>query len=232
MLKKLGRHLSQQYIGCVALLLALSGTAYAAATIGSRQVTNNSLQSVDLKDNAAVKSADVRDADLAGGGLGNEDLASGSVDGSKVTDDALTGQDVNERTLRDNRVQRGELDLNEILSLEIPEVKTMVFVSCRADELDIGVYNNSIDSPLDVYTDRHDGSAPTFDRIAPPEPTYAFNNINYITARNPVHVTFQVGRNWAAGNSSDGEQIATIELNARRLGSSCEAQVQVVQQEG
>lgn len=149
-----------------------------------------------------------------------------------MTDDTLTGQDVNEKTLRDNRVQRGQIALNESLNLEIYEVKTAAFVGCRENDLDIGVYNTLFDSPLDVYTDGNDGSAPTFDRIAPPEPTYAFNNINYITARNPVHVTFQVGRNWAAGSSTEGERIATIEITARRLGSSCEAQIHVVQQEG
>lgn len=172
------------------------------------------------------------DHDLAGGGLRSEDLAADSVEGSKVSDDTLTSQDVNERTLRDNRVQRGQIALNQSLNFEIYEVQTMAFVGCRADDLDIGVYNTSYDSPLDVYTDRNDGSEPTFDRIEPPEPTFAFNDINYITARNPVHVTFQAGRNWAAGNSSDGEQIATIEITARRLGSSCEAQIHVVQQEG
>jgi hypothetical protein len=43
----------------LALLLASSTATYAAATIGSAEVVNNSLQSVDLKDGAAVKGADV-----------------------------------------------------------------------------------------------------------------------------------------------------------------------------
>ncbi len=58
----------------LALLLASSTAAYAAATIGSPEVINNSLQSVDLKDGAAV----------------------GSVD---VINDTLNGVDINEATL-------------------------------------------------------------------------------------------------------------------------------------
>jgi hypothetical protein len=53
-------------VACLALFVALSGTAYAAATIGSADVIDNSLQSVDLKDGAAVKGADVTDDSILG----------------------------------------------------------------------------------------------------------------------------------------------------------------------
>lgn len=61
-------------VACLALFVAMSGTAYAAATIGSPEVINNSLQSIDLKDGAAVKGVD-------------------------VVNDTLTGSDVSETTL-------------------------------------------------------------------------------------------------------------------------------------
>ena len=49
-----------QWIGALALFLVLSGgVAYAADTIGSADVINNSLLSEDLANNKAVKSADV-----------------------------------------------------------------------------------------------------------------------------------------------------------------------------
>ncbi|MGI9020503.1 MAG: hypothetical protein ACR2G3_07330 [Solirubrobacterales bacterium] len=48
--------------------------AYAAATVNSGDVVNNSLKSGDLKDTAAVKSADVRDDGLPGGGLTGADI--------------------------------------------------------------------------------------------------------------------------------------------------------------
>jgi hypothetical protein len=73
----------------IAVFIALGGVAYAANTIDSADVIDNSLRSVDLKDDQAVKSADVRDDTLAGGGLGGADIAP----------DALGGADINEADL-------------------------------------------------------------------------------------------------------------------------------------
>ena len=61
-------------VAYLALLLASSGAAYAAATIGSAEVINNSLKSVDMADGLAV----------------------GGVD---VINDSVTGADVKEATL-------------------------------------------------------------------------------------------------------------------------------------
>ena len=57
------------------LFVSLSGVAYAATTIGSLEVIDNSLQSVDLKDGAGVTGAD-------------------------VVNDSLQGPDIHEATLR------------------------------------------------------------------------------------------------------------------------------------
>jgi hypothetical protein len=51
----IGRHLGRNAVAYLALVVATSGTAYAAATISSAQVVNNSLRSVDLRDRAAVR---------------------------------------------------------------------------------------------------------------------------------------------------------------------------------
>jgi hypothetical protein len=85
MIGTLFAHLRRQWMGALALFLVLSGgVAYAANTIGSADVINNSLQSADLKDNAAVKSVDVRDDTLPGGGLGSQDIANGSIGGADL----------------------------------------------------------------------------------------------------------------------------------------------------
>lgn len=67
-------HLRKNLIAYLALFFAMSGTAYAAATIGSAHVIDESLLSRDLKNNAAVN-------------------------GSDVVNNGLTGADVNEGTL-------------------------------------------------------------------------------------------------------------------------------------
>jgi hypothetical protein len=63
-------------LAAAALFVSLSGVAYAAATIGSAEVVNNSLQSVDLKDGAGVKGIDVVNDSLTG-----LDVQESSLDG-------------------------------------------------------------------------------------------------------------------------------------------------------
>ena len=78
----------------LALFLALAGGAVAAATIDSGDVINGSLKSVDLKNGAGVKGADVVNGSLAGG-----DVRNGALKGANVTNDSLGGADVNEPSL-------------------------------------------------------------------------------------------------------------------------------------
>jgi hypothetical protein len=63
------------------------GAAYAANTIGSDDVINNSLLSADLKNNAAVQSADVRNNTLTGDDVDEatlQNVNAGSVGGLQV----------------------------------------------------------------------------------------------------------------------------------------------------
>src|SRR3954465_3440625 len=62
-------------VAYLALTAALSGVAYAAGTVGSKDIVDNSIQSVDLKDGAAVRGVD-------------------------VVNDSLTGADISERSLQ------------------------------------------------------------------------------------------------------------------------------------
>jgi hypothetical protein len=73
---RISGHLRSNVVGYVALVVALSGTAYAAATVDSGNVVNDSLKSVDLKNGKAVKSADVRDDGLVGA-----DIDEGTLEG-------------------------------------------------------------------------------------------------------------------------------------------------------
>jgi hypothetical protein len=75
----------------IAVFLALGGVAYAGATIGSAEVINNSLQSVDLKDNAGVRSADVVNDNVAGGGLRSADIAPEALTTDDIAEHTLTG---------------------------------------------------------------------------------------------------------------------------------------------
>lgn len=78
----------------LALFLALAGGAVAAATIGSGDVIDGSLKSVDLKNGKGVRGGDV-----AQGSLNGSDVRAGSLRGAQLADDSLTGSDVDEPSL-------------------------------------------------------------------------------------------------------------------------------------
>ena len=61
------RHLSYANVtATVALFLALGGGAYAVSKVSSREIANDSIRSVDLKDRKAVKAKDVKRNGLTG----------------------------------------------------------------------------------------------------------------------------------------------------------------------
>jgi hypothetical protein len=73
---RISEHIRSNMVGYLALFVALGGTAYAAGTVNSGDVVNDSLKSADLKNGRAVKSADVRDD-----GLGGTDIDEASLEG-------------------------------------------------------------------------------------------------------------------------------------------------------
>jgi hypothetical protein len=75
--------LRQNVIGLVALFVALGGTATALTG-------KNTVDSGDIKNNQ-VKSADVRDDTLSGGGLAAVDLAPNSVGSDELQDGVIIG---------------------------------------------------------------------------------------------------------------------------------------------
>jgi hypothetical protein len=97
----------------LALFVALGGTAYAAATIGSAEVINNSLLSEDVKD-ATLTGADLREntigsgriadgsiigSDIKQNTIGSLRVADNSLLSADIKNDALTGDDIDESTL-------------------------------------------------------------------------------------------------------------------------------------
>ena len=91
-------------VASIALFVALGGVAWAAATINSKDVIDNSLKSVDLKDDKAVGTEDVKDGSLTpadfSGDLGGD---SGEVVKRAIgTTDQELSNVINEYPLTDN----------------------------------------------------------------------------------------------------------------------------------
>ncbi|RYP83034.1 hypothetical protein EKO23_20090 [Nocardioides guangzhouensis] len=80
------------------LLLIATGVAQAAATIGSAQIKDGSIKSVDVKNNnltaADLKEASVGSSEVTNNSLKAGDLAPNSVGSSEITDGSITTNDL------------------------------------------------------------------------------------------------------------------------------------------
>ena len=93
MLRTLGSHIRNQWAGFLSLFLVLTGgIAYAANTIGSSDIINESILSQDIKNGQVL----------------NPDIANNAVRAGKVFDESLTGHDIQDNTI-------GGADVNESL---------------------------------------------------------------------------------------------------------------------
>jgi hypothetical protein len=111
-------------VSYLALFVALGGTtAYAANTIGSKDVIDGSLRSRDIK-NGNVKSTDIgRDqvttSKLKAGNVGATDLADGAVNGAKVLDSSLTAGDLASDAVDSAKVTDNALTTADIAGADV-----------------------------------------------------------------------------------------------------------------
>jgi hypothetical protein len=105
-------HLRSNVVGYLALFVALSGTAIAlpaTGTVFSDDIVNGEVKTKDISDTNGVRSADVRDDDLNGGGLAAVDLARESVARAEI---ATGGVGVNE--IATNAVRAEEIGTDSV----------------------------------------------------------------------------------------------------------------------
>jgi hypothetical protein len=127
-------------ISCVALFLALVGTAFAAPKLAVRsaQIVDATIRTVDLRDNA-VSSAKIADATVTAADLGTDsvgadeiaenavaspevapdsltaaDLGAASVASSEVADQSLTQDDVGPNAVGSSEIQAGAIRSSEL----------------------------------------------------------------------------------------------------------------------
>ena len=131
-------HVRRQWMGALALLIALTtGTAYAANTVGSSDVINESLLGQDIKNgevkvadigqaavateeiaNNQVKATDIGDgevksAEIANGQVQTADIGANHVRSSHVLDANLTGADLANNTLKGADIDEATLDVGD-----------------------------------------------------------------------------------------------------------------------
>ena len=162
MLSRLFAQLRQQWLGALALFLALTGgVAYAADTIGTADVIDNSLLSTDLKNNQGVKTSDVTNGSLAGIDVAGNTLTGANIDESSLgqvpSADLLDGVDSTGFVRGDGRVfsHVGFTPAGNHSTVVDAGYATVRF-HCSADgqSATIGVTNNQSEwSYIHVYAD-------------------------------------------------------------------------------
>jgi hypothetical protein len=104
----------------VALVVALgTGSAYAANTIGSDDIIDESIQSVDIK-NGQVKTADlgasaVTSPRIADAAVANSDIATGAIDSNSVRDESLTSSDLATDSVGATEIADASIDTGEVV---------------------------------------------------------------------------------------------------------------------
>ena len=105
-------HIRSNVIGYLALFVALSGTAYAVDgplpgqnQVGSADIINGEVMTGDINDTNGVRSVDVRDDTLTGGGLSGIDIANGSLRSADIGDGSLTGNDISYQSIDTGHIQ-------------------------------------------------------------------------------------------------------------------------------
>lgn len=108
-------------ISCLALFLALTGSALAAkASIGSNQIVNGSVRTVDLRD-SAVNSAKVADTSITANDLGTDSVGSDEIAKDAVNSDEIAENAVGSAEVAPDSLTAGDLAPNSVTSTEIAD---------------------------------------------------------------------------------------------------------------
>jgi hypothetical protein len=107
-------------ISCVALFLALAGSAFAAktASVSSRQIVDGTVRTVDLRDNAVtspkIADATVTAADLGADSVNTDEIAENAVASPEVAPDSLTAGDLAANSVASSEVADQSLSQNDL----------------------------------------------------------------------------------------------------------------------
>ena len=141
-------------ISCLALFLALTGSAFAVGiaknSVRSAQIVDGTVRTIDLRDNA------VNAPKIAPSSVGSEELAENAVESPEVAQDALTAEDLGAASVAssevvDQSLTASDLGPNSVAASELGTVTVRtnaitvakgdngsVSVSCAAGEQVLG----------------------------------------------------------------------------------------------
>jgi hypothetical protein len=211
-------HIRSNVIGYVALFVALSGTAYATHPGGTNTIStddiingevrepdilNGAVTGADINNTNGVRSEDVRDDTLFGGGLSAADLGPDSVAASEVLDNSLTGGDLDESTLfNDDSLTDGDLAAGSVGFSELQ------FGGVTNPKLATSAVTSSKLGPGSVLNSKIAGDAVTETKIADGAVINATIADNAVTGAKITNGT--VGQNDIGASAVDASELGAI----------------------
>ena len=145
-------------VALVALVVALGGTTYAAVRIGTKQIKNNAITSVKIR-NGQVKNVDlarnsvvtakilagaVSGLQIRDGSVGNSDLANDSVTGAKVRGGAVGNSDLANDSVTAAKIRAGNVGNSELSTDAVTGVKIKDGSVAAADIADASITASKI----------------------------------------------------------------------------------------
>jgi hypothetical protein len=145
-------------VALVALVVALGGTTYAAVRIGTKQIKNNAITSVKIR-NGQVKNVDlarnsvvtakilagaVSGLQIRDGSVGNSDLANDSVTGAKVRGGAVGNSDLANDSVTAAKIRASNVGNSELATDAVTGVKIKDGSVAAADIADASITASKI----------------------------------------------------------------------------------------
>lgn len=148
--------------GAAVLMVLTSGTAYAAAHIGSDDIIDNSIKSRDIK-NGQLKSVDVKDggiktADILDGTVTSADIADESITSADILDSTITSADVLNETLTNADLATDSVQATEVADNSIDAGEIVDFGLTNED---IGVLEAEVNGDGTLASSDHFGTTST-----------------------------------------------------------------------
>jgi hypothetical protein len=145
-------------VALIALVVALSGTTYAAVRIGTKQIKNNAVTSVKIR-NGQVRSVDlgrnsvvtakivasaVTGLQIRDASVGNADLANDAVSGAKVRAGAVGNSDLANDAVTAAKIRAGNVGNSELATDAVTGVKIKDGSVAGADIADASITASKI----------------------------------------------------------------------------------------
>ena len=167
-------HLRTHVIGYVALFVALSGTAYAANTVGSQDIINGEVKSVD------IGNTEVKSADIGAGEVMNQDIADDAVDRLAIADDAVHTAEIGNDQVRSADVLDASLTGADLAGGTVTPDNLATTAAAKVfnlgSETTVSNFTSTLHADHEVFdtVGMHDATSSNSDVVIPTDGIYMF----------------------------------------------------------